>query len=432
MLNERSGVAAGANVVYSQTALPFEANGELTGDCRTDVVVVGGGFTGVSAALNLARQGHAVILVEAQAIGWGASGRNGGQVNAGLKFEPKAIEEKFGSELGGRMVQLSSGAPDRVFSLIEEFGIECEADRRGTIRAAFSSGSADYIRKATEDLQQRGAPVSLLDASGMQDATGTQRYLLGAIDRRGGSVNPLAYVRGLAAAASKAGAMLHERTPATALARDADGWTVTTPKARIRTGWVVLATNGYTDDLWPKLRQTIVPVYGGIIASEPLPSDVASRIMPGRQVLYEHESITVYYRMDKAGRFLIGGRSKLKPLDGPAHFRDLMNYTQRLWPFLDNVRWSHGWNGQLAITTDAYLHLNEPAPNLIACLGYNGRGIAMATAMGGEIARRIAGAPAEELDMPVTPMLPIPLHRFWPIGASIRIAYGRFRTRFGL
>jgi glycine/D-amino acid oxidase-like deaminating enzyme len=188
----------------------------------------------------------------------------------------------------------------------------------------------------------------------------------------------------------------------------------------------VLATNGYTDGLWPGLKRTIVPVYSGIVATEPLPVHIAKRILPLRTVFYEHESITVYYRFDAFNRLLMGGRSRLRTLENPDDFLDLIAYTKRLWPFIGNPRWTHGWNGQLALTLDHYPHLYEPARNVIACLGYNGRGVAMGTVMGAEIARRITGTPADELDMPVRFALePIRLHRFWPIGVKARLAYGR-------
>jgi glycine/D-amino acid oxidase-like deaminating enzyme len=210
-------------------------------------------------------------------------------------------------------------------------------------------------------------------------------------------------------------------------------WAIVTPAGTVTADWLVLATNGYTDELWPGLRQTVVPVYSGIVATEPLPEDVAKRILPIGAVLYEHEDITVYYRLDLFNRLLMGGRSRLRTLESPNDFLDLIAYTKRLWPFIGNPRWTHGWNGQLALTLDHYPHLNEPADKVIACLGYNGRGVAMATVMGGEIARRITGTPAADLDMPVRSALePIRLHRFWPIGVTARLAYGRFMRAIGV
>jgi glycine/D-amino acid oxidase-like deaminating enzyme len=412
--------------LYAETARDAVAAPPLRGDKRVGAVVVGGGFTGLSTALHLAQRGADVTVLESREPGWGASGRNGGQVNPGLRHEPEEIERHFGRDLGRRMVSLSGGAPDRVFSLIRELQIRCEANQGGTIRAAFSKGSEKVLRRATAGWKDRGAPVELLDREAIARATGANRYLCGALDRRGGSVNPLGYARGLADAAIRAGAVIHGGTRAIAVEQRGASWAVVTAGGTVTADRLVLATNGYTDGLWPGLRQTIIPVYSGIVATEPLPEDIGERILPMGTVLYEHEEITVYYRLDGSSRLLMGGRSRLRTLETANDFQDLIAYTKRLWPFIGNPQWTHGWNGQLALTLDHYPHLYEPARNVIACLGYNGRGVAMATVMGAEIARRITGAPAEELDMPVRSALePIRLHRFWPIGVKARLAYGR-------
>ncbi|MBB3772678.1 glycine/D-amino acid oxidase-like deaminating enzyme [Angulomicrobium tetraedrale] len=421
-----------ADAVYALTAGAEPAGERLDGDLRVDVAVVGGGITGLSSAYHLAKAGVRVALVEAHGFGWGASGRNGGQVNPGLKHEPAEIERTFGPELGARMVAFAFTAPDKVFQLVSEAGIACEARRTGTLRAAFSAGSVAFLERATAELQRRGMPVEWLDREAVAQATGTTRYTAAALDRRGGALNPLAYSRGLARAAAGAGARLFSHTPALSLARISDGWMLATPTGQIRAARVILGTNGYTDDLWPGLKRAVVPVFSGIIASEPLAEREAARILPGRHVLYEHESITVYYRLDAANRLLMGGRSRLQPLHGPAPFADLQRYTRRLWPFLADIRWSHGWNGQLGITMDHYPVIAAPAPGLVACIGYNGRGVAMATAMGGELARWATGTPEHALDMPVRPFTTYPFHRFWPIGAAIRIGYGRARNALGI
>ncbi len=419
--------------LYAETARDSVATPPLRGDKRVGAVVVGGGFTGLSTALHLAQRGADVTVLEAGEPGWGASGRNGGQVNPGLKHELEEIERHFGRNLGSRIVSLSGGAPDRVFALVREFQINCEANQGGTIRAAFSKGSAEFLRRATVGWKDRGAPVELLESEAIARATGTGRYLCGALDRRGGSVNPLGYARGLADAAIRGGAAIHGGTRAITVERRGASWAVVTPAGVVTADWLVLATNGYTDGLWPSLRQTIIPVYSGIVATEPLPEHVAKRILPMGTVLYEHEGITVYYRLDVSNRLLMGGRSRLRTLESPNDFLDLIAYAKRLWPFIGNPVWTHGWNGQLALTLDHYPHLNEPAHKVIACLGYNGRGVAMATVMGGEIARRITGTPAADLDMPVKSALePIRLHRFWPIGVRARIAYGRFMMAIGM
>ena len=417
--------------LYAATARPPVHAPPLAGSRRAGVAVVGAGFTGLSTALHLAERGVDVVVLEAGQPGWGASGRNGGQVNPGLKHEPSAIMRDFGPALGARMVALSGGAPQTVFDLIERHQIQAEAHRGGTMRAAFGAANLRAIHDAAAEQAALGAPVEAQDAAGMARLTGTSRYLGGSLDRRGGSVNPLGYARGLAQAAINAGAAVHGGTPVTQVRRVGADWVLDTPAGAVQAERIVLATNGYTDGLWPGLRRTVVPVFSAIAATEPLPEDLASRIMPGRGVLYEIAPLTVYYRLDSAGRLLMGGRSVSRDTSDPARYRRLVRYAHRLFPALDGIGWSYFWNGQLAITPDHYPHLHEPAPGVIAALGYNGRGVAMATAMGREVAARILGAGDGALNMPVTTMNAIPFHALWRTGVAARIAYGRIQEWLG-
>ena len=372
------------------------------------------------------------ILGEAEEPGWGASGRNGGQVNPGLKPDPDQVEADFGAEMGGRMLALSYGAPDAVFDLIRRYQISCEARQEGTIRAALGAGHAAAVGATAAQCIRRGWPVKMLNGAGTAELTGTDRYAGAMLDRRGGDLHPLSYGRGLARAALRLGARLHGGTPATGLTRAGGGWRVSTPRGEIAADSVVLATNGYTGDLWPGLRRSVVPVYSSIAATAPLAEEVARRVMPRRASLYEAGNITVYYRMDQANRLLMGGRGPQSPLTGPEPIRYLMDYAARLWPGLGGAKWTHAWNGQIAATRDHYPHLHEPAPGLLAGLGYNGRGVAMATAMGRQMALRLLGRPATELDMPVLPILPIPFHGLWKLGVGWAIMQGRLRDRFGI
>lgn len=420
--------------LYAETAIPAAPTPPLDGATRADVCVVGGGFTGLSAALHLAEGGADVVLLEAEEPGWGASGRNGGQVNPGLKPNPDEVEADFGPDLGGRMLALSYGAPDAVFALIRKHQIRCEARQEGTIRAALGIRNADAVRATAEQCARRGWPVSFLDAQETAEATGTARYAGAMLDARGGDVQPLSYARGLARAAMQSGARVHGGSPVTRLVRAAPGWRVETARgAAVEAESIVLATNGYTGDLWPGLRRSIVPVFSSIAASEPLPGEVARTIMPRRASLYEAGRVTVYYRMDRENRLLIGGRGPQRQIRDPSPIRYLTDYTLRLWPQIAGlVRWRHGWNGRLAMTKDHYPHLHEPAPGLLAALGYNGRGVAMATVMGQQIARRLLGAPPQILDMPMTAVRPIPLHGFWKIGVQAKLWEGRILDRLGL
>jgi glycine/D-amino acid oxidase-like deaminating enzyme len=418
--------------LYAETAIDAAPTPPLQGDARADVCVIGGGFTGLSTALHLAEAGTEVLLIEAEEPGWGASGRNGGQVNPGLKYDPDVVERDFGADLGGRMLALSYGAPDAVFELIRRHQIACEARQEGTIRAAITEKNAREVERSAQQGIRRGWPVTYADAAETAKLTGTDRYAGAMLDARGGDLQPLSYARGLARAAMAQGARIHGGTPATAIARSEGGWRVTTPHGRVDAAHVVLATNGYTGDLWPGLRRSVVPMFSSIAATAPLPDDVARSILPRRASTYEAGRITVYYRLDRANRLLMGGRGPQGEIRDTTPIRYLIDYSQRLWPQLAGATWTHGWNGRIAMTKDHYPHLHEPAPGLIAALGYNGRGVAMATAMGRQIARRLLGTPAEALDMPVTSIKPIPFHGFWKLAVMAKVWEGRVLDRLGI
>jgi len=410
--------------LYQDTAEPAPAVPALEGDRRADVIIVGGGLTGLSTALSLAEQGASVVVLEAHEPGWGASGRNGGQVNPGLKHDPEVVERDFGPDLGARMVAFSGAAPALVFDLIARHDIRCDARRNGTLRAAILSRQARKLNAAAEQWARRGSPVELLDRTQIARATGTDRYMAGLLDRRGGDLNPLSFARGLARVAAHGGAAIHGGTRVLGLSRADGQWRARTANGTVTAEHVVLATNGYTDDLWPHLKRTIVPLFGAIVATAGIPREIAARVMPSRCVLYETGTVTIYYRIDSGGRLLIGGRGPMREIADAAAVPHLLAYAHELWPSLRPVPWTHAWGGRLAMTTDQYPHIHEPAPGLVTCLGYNGRGVALSTAMGSQLAKRIL-APSAAIDMPVTTMKPIPLHSLWPIAVRAAIARGR-------
>lgn len=408
--------------LYAETARAAPPTPPFAGQLRVAVAIVGGGYTGLSTALHLAEAGTECVLLEANEPGWGASGRNGGQVNPGLKPDPDAVERSHGAAA----VALAYAAPDDVFALVARLGIDCDAVQGGTYRAARGAADVAGLERLAAQCQRRGMPVRLLNGAAMAAAAGTGRYRAGLLDPRGGQLNPLGYARGLAAAALRAGAAVHGGSRVVSLTRQGDGWAVATPGGTVLAERVLLATNGYTDALWPGLARSVVPVFSAIVASAPLPPALRDRILAGGAVLYELGEVTTYYRLDPQGRLLMGGRSRSRVLAGPDAFRFLSDYAVRLWPELRGVGWTHGWNGQLAVTRDHTPHLHAPAEGLLCCLGYNGRGVAMATVLGRELARHLRGG---ALPWPATPIRAVPLHRFWRQGVAARIAYGRLRDR---
>ncbi|MCV3210833.1 FAD-binding oxidoreductase [Mesorhizobium sp. YC-39] len=399
---------------------------------RARIAIIGGGFTGLSTALHLAEAGEDVAVLEARQPGWGASGRNGGQVNPGLKYDPDTIEALFGPDLGPRMVDFSYGAPDFTFDLIKRLSIACDIRRNGTIRAAVRPKPAGAVRTTAEQCERRGMPVSMLDAKAMAARTGTDRYMSGMLDARGGDLHPLKYALGLAAAAQNAGARIFGDSEVLSLSREAGQWLLKTGNGSLSAEKVLIATNGYTGTLWPGLEQSLVPVFSAIAATESLPPPVAAAILPERPVVYEAGNITVYYRIDAQNRLLMGGRGPMRPVADASAIGYLSDYARQLWPALAKTRWTHGWNGRVAITKDHLLHVHEPEDGILICLGYNGRGVAMASAMGSVLAKRLRGDETAPFPMPISQVKTIRFHRFWPLGVRAAILSGRLKDRFGL
>jgi glycine/D-amino acid oxidase-like deaminating enzyme len=179
------------------------------------------------------------------------------------------------------------------------------------------------------------------------------------------------------------------------------------------------------------LRRTIVPLFGAIAATDVLPDAIARGVMPSRAVLYESGTVTVYYRVDAGQRLLIGGRGPVREISSTAAIPYLLRYARDLWPALAQTPWTHAWGGRLAMTPDHYPHVHAPADGVLICLGYNGRGVAMGTAMGAQLAARIMN-PSSEFAMPITAMKSIPLHALWPLAVRAAIAHGRLSDFLGI
>lgn len=413
--------------LYAETAQPLVQLPDLREDVTTAVVIVGGGFTGLSTALHLAELGIDAVLLEANEPGWGASGRNGGQVNAGFYLDPDQVLADFGPDMGQRMLDITSSAPNLVFDIIRRYAIACEAAQTGTLRLAFNRTMLEGSRSTFAQLRRTGSPATWVDRDEVIRLTGTERYLGGIRFPQCGKLNPLGYARGLAAAAIARGARIFAGTPATGIMRQGTRWNVTTPGGSVTAERLVIATNAYTDGLWPGLRESIVPVFSSIVATAPLSEELARHVLPSGSVVYEIANNTVYYRLDAFNRLLMGGEGLQRDVTRFADARALIDYTRKLFPKLADVEWTHVWNGKLAVTPDFYIHMHEPAENVHICLGYSGRGVAMGTAMGGVLARRINGARREDLPMPVTDMKSVSFHRFHRIGVKARLLYGRYR-----
>jgi len=415
--------------LWEKTATPVSEYSTLAGEVAADVCIVGAGFTGLSAALHLAEAGTNVAVVEARDIGWGASGRTGGHVIAGLKRDPDEVESVLGVETGAKLVDASGRAPDLVFELIRRHDIDCDAIRPGWIQPAHNARAMAAVEDRAAQWARRGAKPEILDRGRIAALLGTEFYAGGWCDRRGGHLQPLSYVRGLGAAAARAGAAIYINSSATELSRIGGRWRVVTANGVICAESVILATNGYTDGLWPGLERTVVPVYSMQVATQPLSENVRRSILPKGHGASDSFHLLHYFRLDRTGRFIMGGRGPNEDRPGIGNAGELTKAVGRIFPQIGSPTFEYAWGGRIAITLDHLPQLHELAPGLYAGLGYNGRGVAMATMMGKCLADIIVGTPAADLPVPITAPRPIPFHALRRPAAAAITAWWHLRDR---
>ncbi|HEX5325409.1 MAG TPA: FAD-dependent oxidoreductase [Acetobacteraceae bacterium] len=372
--------------VYARTAPEAPPTPALDAPRRVQVAVIGAGFTGMSAALHLAEAGAEVAVLEAKQIGWGASGRAFGQVVPYLKIDETAILRHYGPTIGPAIIDAVAAGPDLVFGLIEKHRIACWPVRTGLIFAAHSPAGRAGLDRRVEYWQRHGAPVEMLNAARCSEMIGSEMYQAAAIDRRGGHINPFAYVRGLARAATEAGAAIFAGTPVTRIERRNGAWCVHAGGHDATAGIVIIATNAYTTQLWPGLRESVIPVRGHGFVSAPLSDNLRRSILPGGQSLTDTRRLFSAVRVLPDGRLHASGHGPVAGPEQPPDWRTVNARVARLFPQLDRVAWEQGWSGWVAMTPDHVPRLHELAPGLFAGLGYNGRGIAAATMMGRDLA----------------------------------------------
>lgn len=388
----------------------------LEDDRHADVVVVGGGITGLSTALHLAEAGVDVALLEADEIPSGGSGRNVGLVNAGLWIPPDDIREALGEADGERANTILGGAPAEVFALIERHGIDCHATRTGTLHLAHNAkGEQELVRRA-EQFQRRGSPVELLEDDACRQRIGTPRIRRALLDRRAGTINPAAYTRGLARAAESAGAGLYTQSPVIGVTREGDRWRATTERGSVLASRLVFATNAYTEADWNRVREHFFPGHFFQVASHPLPDELASEILPERQGAWDTRMVLSSMRLDAEGRLILGslGRGEGRPL---SYIRCWADRIQRhYFPQLGRVDWQCTWSGRIAFTPDHTLRLFEPAPGILGVTGYNGRGITTGTVVGKGFAHYLTQGDDGLLPLPIRTHRPIPARPLWSTG----------------
>ena len=408
--------------LWSATAIEATATHALRDSRDADVLIIGAGYTGLSTALHLAEEGIKACVLEAQTPGWGASGRNGGQVIPGLKYDPDTLVSLYGKTQAEPLIDLIGSAADVVFDLVSRYKIECHPVRSGWIQPAHSPRMLDVLAKRARQWGDRGAQVEVLDKDTTRSRLGTDAFAGAWVDRRAGSLHPLSYVRGLVQASQSLGVAVHSHSPVTQLTRVGTSWEARTDSgARVRAAHVVIGTNGYTDGLWPGLQQTVLAANSFMVATRPLDPVLGASILPGLEVASDSRRLLLYFRRDHQGRLLMGGRGPFGEPAASADWGHLVRSISLLYPALRGVPIEYRWAGRVALTQDFVPHVHEPAPGVTIALGYNGRGVAMATQLGRQIAMRIAGR--SDFPYPIIDIRPVPLHRLRRLYIRLGIAY---------
>lgn len=416
--------------LWAATAPPAPPTPPLAGAQRADVLVVGAGFTGLSAALHLAEAGARVCVLEAHEPGWGASGRNGGQVNPTLKHDPDELVRLYGAARAEPLIDAVSRSADLVFELIERHGIDCQPVRKGWLQVAYSPKHIAAMHARAEQWARRGVATQMLDRADVAARLGTEAFAGGWLDGRAGGIQPLAYTRGLVRAAQAAGASVHGGSAVTSLERRGSQWHASTSSgASVVADQVLIATNGYTGGLWPGLSRTVLAANSFIVATAPLQGAAAHAILPGGETASTSQRLLLYFRKDAQGRLLMGGRGHFADPAGPADFAHLERSLELLFPQLGPLEYEYRWAGRIAVTRDFMPHVHTPAPGLTIALGYNGRGIALATSMGRHVAARLL-QPGADFPYPVTPLQPIPLHGLQRFYIAAGVAWYSLLDRF--
>mgnify|MGYP001161119477 CR=1 FL=1 len=370
------------NNLWENTSKEKENFSQDPESITTDLLIVGGGFTGCSAALEAAKQGAKAVLLECETIGFGGSGRNVGLVNAGLWLPPKKIISILGEEQGRTLISALASAPDLVFSIIEENQIKCDPERNGTLHCAHSEKGMEYLSERFDQGKIFGEPLTLINKIETEHKLGSSKFFGSLHDPRAGTIQPLAYCRGLARKAKELGVKIYEKSRVSHFRKQNGIWKTYVRGIEIKSKYLLLAMNAYQDLDKPYNRGKFSTVYYSQFATRPLNSNEMSAILPGKEGCWDTATIMSSFRVDDAGRLIVGTMGNTDGLGKYVHLNWAKKTLKDLFPFLPDVEFEYKWSGKIAMTKDHIPKIVNFEENALSCFGYSGRGIAPGTLFG--------------------------------------------------
>lgn len=390
---------------YAATATPIDAFARLQGDTKADVCVIGGGFTGLSAALHLAEKGYDVVLLEAHRVGFGASGRNGGQLGSGQRMEQDGLEKFVGLDDAQKLWALAEEAKQVVRDLIKKHNIDCHL-KPGIMHACLNAREVKHEHAYVQHLNDNYGynQVTPLSCDALQAICPSPAYVGGSLDMGAGHLHPLNFAIGLAGAARKAGARICEHSEVTEIRHGAKV-TVKTAEGSVTADHLVLACNGYLGDLDRKVAARVMPINNYVVATEPL-GDEAAKVLTRDIAVADSKFVINYFRLSHDKRLLFGGTESYSYRFFPDIAEKVRRPMQKIYPHLKDVKIDYAWGGTLGITMKRMPYLRRLRPNVLNASGYSGHGVGTATHAGQLLAQAIAGTSEGFDTMAAVPAMP--------------------------
>lgn len=421
--------------LWAATAQPAPALQSLEGERQCDVVIVGAGYTGLSAAHHIAQSGREPLIVEANTVAWGASGRNGGVVSPKFRVGFATLMSRFGRDTALRMYHTGYAAVDSLVEMVETLGLtDANLNMGGHIAAAHNvhalsglESTANWIKRETG-----GESSVMISADQVREMTGATIFAGGLLTPKAGGIHPLNYARGMARSLNDRGVKIFINSPVEGARREGERIIVQTPQGRVSARQVIYATNGYSDQTpaTDTLHRRLIPFRSAIIATEPLAPHVLAQIMPGGQVCGDTKRMLRWFRV-VGDRLIFGGRGAFGKNDSQSAFNDLQRSMGTVFPVLREQKIAYRWSGLVAMTLDYLPHAGTLDERSFYAIGYNGGGVAMSTWMGKQLSAMTAG---EKVDLGLLAgdhFKPIPMHAFRAPGVRLAAGWQQFLDVLG-